>query len=404
MTATTHPVAFDDRRARANVLRLAVAQALSGANAVVIYATGAIVGAQLAPDPVLITAPISLFVVGMALATLPTGYVSRVYGRRTAFMWGTGCGVVAGLIGSYAILAGSFALFCVSTFCAGFYGAVAQSFRFAATDGASPAFRPRALSWVMAGGLFSAIIGPQLVEHTMNLWQPYLFAVSYLGQAAVAAISMVFLLGVDAPKPTASELKGGRPLLEIVLTAKFAIAALCGVVSYMLMNLVMTSAPLAMKMCGLSLTQSNYGIQWHVLGMFGPSFFTGPLIARFGAPRVVATGLLLTVLAVSVDLMGQSVWHFWVGLTLLGIGWNFGFIGASAMIVETHRPEERNKVQSFNDFLVFGTMALGSFSSGKLLTSFGWDVVNYVAFPPILLALGALVFTGLLRGRTVKAA
>ncbi len=362
MTIAATSLNIDDRRVRANVLRLAAAQALSGANSIVVYATGAIIGSQLAPDPVLITFPISLFVVGMAIGTLPTGYVSRLYGRRTAFMWGTSFGIVAGLVGCWAILAGSFALFSASTFLAGFYAAVSQSFRFAATDGASPAFRPRAISWVMAGGLFGGILGPQLVEFTMNFWQPYLFAVSFLGQAGFAAVSLVLLRGINLPKPTANDLKGGRPLLDIVTTPKFMIAALCGVVSYTLMNLVMTSAPLAMKMCGLSLTQSNYGIQWHVLGMFGPSFFTGSLIARFGAPCVVATGLALTTIAAGVDLSGQSVWHFWIGLTLLGFGWNFGFIGASAMIVETHRPEERNKVQSFNDFLVFGTMALGVWS------------------------------------------
>ena len=390
-------------KARANVLRLAVAQALAGANSIVVYATGAIVGSQLAGDPALVTAPISLFVVGMALATLPTGYVSRIYGRRTAFSIGTTLGIAAGLLGALAIVRGSFALFCFSTTLAGAYGAVSQSFRFAATDGASAAFRPKAISWVMAGGLFGGVLGPQLVQQTMDLWQPYLFAVSFLGQAAVAAVSLVLLQGVDLPKPAAGA-PGGRPLMEIVATPKFAIAAFCGAVSYALMNLVMTSAPLAMKLCGLSLTQSNYGIQWHVLAMFGPSFFTGSLIARFGASRIVATGLALTAAAAFIDLSGQTVWHFWAGLVALGIGWNFGFIGASAMIVETHRPEERNRVQSFNDFLVFGVMAAGSFSSGKLLTGFGWDAVNYVTFPPVLLGFAALAYAALvMRGKAAAA-
>ena len=157
-----------------------------------------------------------------------------------------------------------------------------------------------------------------------------------------------------------------------------------------------------MRLCGLSLSDSNLGIQWHVLAMFGPSFFTGGLIARFGAGRIVGVGLLLTSAAAVVDLSGQTVWHFWTGLVLLGLGWNFGFVGASAMVVETHRPEERNKVQSFNDFVIFGTMALGSFSSGKLLTSFGWDAVNWVAFPPISIALAALLGVGLLRARVAS--
>ncbi len=375
---------------RANMVRLAAAQALAGANAVVIYATGAIVGSQLAPDPALVTAPISFFVVGTALGTLPTGYVARRHGRRTAFIIGAAIGVVAGLLGCLAILRGSFSGFCVATTLAGVYAAVAQSFRFAATDGVSAAFRPKAMAWVLAGGLAGGVLGPQLVEHSMNLWQPYLFAVSFLGQAGLAAISLLILLGVNLPLPSAAEAAGGRALRQIATTPKFIIAALCGVVSYALMNLVMTSAPLALKLCGLSLTQSNLGIQWHVLGMYAPSFFTGSLIARFGASRIVAAGLGLTLLAACVDLSGQSVMQFWIGLVLLGVGWNFGFLGASAMIVETHTPQERTRVQSFNDFLVFGTMAVGSFSSGKLLTTYGWDVVNLVTFPPVVAALAAL--------------
>ena len=382
-----------------NIGRLAMAQALGGANANVVYATGAIVGSQLAPDPSLVTFPISLFVVGMASGTLPTGYISRRYGRRAAFLIGTTLGVVAGMIGLAAVLRASFALFCLATFVAGVYSAVVQSFRFAATDGAPPSLRARAISWVMVGGLVGGVIGPQMIQLTMDMWPPYLFAASFVGQSAFALASMAVLASVDLPKPATSELASGRPLLEIVATPKFAIAALCGVVSYALMNLVMTSAPLAMRLCGLSLSDSNLGIQWHVLAMFGPSFFTGGLIARFGAGRIVGVGLLLTCAAAIVDLSGLTVWHFWTGLVLLGLGWNFGFVGASAMVVETHRPEERNKVQSFNDFVIFGTMALGSFSSGKLLTSFGWDAVNWVAFPPIAIALIALLGVGLLRGR-----
>ncbi len=396
---TTNAATGVSASASGNIGRLAIAQALGGANANVVYATGAIVGSQLAPDPSLVTFPISLFVVGMASGTLPTGYISRRHGRRAAFLIGATLGVLAGLIGLLAVLRGSFALFCVATFVAGVYSAVVQSFRFAATDGAPPLQRARAISWVMVGGLVGGVIGPQMIQLTMNLWQPYLFAASFIGQSAFALASMGVLAGVDLRKPAAAELASGRPLLEIVATPKFAIAALCGVVSYALMNLVMTSAPLAMRLCGLSLSDSNLGIQWHVLAMFGPSFFTGGLIARFGAGRIVGVGLLLTSAAAVVDLSGQTVWHFWTGLVLLGLGWNFGFVGASAMVVETHRPEERNKVQSFNDFVIFGTMALGSFSSGKLLTSFGWDAVNWVAFPPISIALAALLGVGLLRAR-----
>ena len=386
-----------DRRARGNVLRLAIGQALAGANASVIFATGAIIGSTLAPEPSLATVPISVFVVGMALGTLPVGWLARTYGRRAAFMAGGGAGALAGLIAAAALLVQSFGLYCVATLCGGFYAAVVLSFRFAAADGASPAFRAKALSWVMAGGVFAGVIGPQLVTWTMDLWSPNLFVVSYLAQAGVALLAVAVLSGVDLPRPVRGEAAGGRPLMEIVRQPRFMVAVLCGVVSYVLMNLVMTSAPLAMHMCGLPLSASNSAIQWHIVAMYGPSFFTGSLILRFGAARVVAAGLALTACAAVVGLLGVTVGHFNAVLVLLGLGWNFGFVGASAMVLESHRPEERTRVQSFNDFLVFGTMAVGSFSSGQLLTALGWGAVVSVVFPPVLLALGVLLLTGRLR-------
>ncbi len=386
-----------DRRARGNVLRLAVAQALAGANASVIFATGAIIGNTLAPDPSWATVPISVFVVGMALGTLPAGWLARTYGRRVAFMAGGGAGMLAGLIAAAALLLQSFPIYCVATLCGGLYAAVVLSFRFAAADGASPAFRAKALSWVMAGGVFAGVIGPQLVTLTMDLWAPNLFVVSYLAQAAVALLAVAVLSGVDLPRPARADAAAGRPLMEIMQQPRFVVAVLCGIVSYVLMNLVMTSAPLAMRLCGLPLSTSNTAIQWHIVAMYGPSFFTGSLIARFGAARVVAAGLLLTACSGAVGLLGITAAHFGVVLVLLGLGWNFGFVGASAMVLDCHRPEERTRVQSFNDFLVFGTMAVGSFSSGQLLTSLGWNAVVSVVFPPVLLALGVLVLTGRLR-------
>ncbi|MGQ0686038.1 MFS transporter, partial [Bradyrhizobium sp.] len=258
MTATDEIA--DDARARGNVWRLAAAQALTGANSAVIFATGSIVGATLAPDVSLATVPLSMYVLGMASGTLPTGWISRAYGRRVAFFIGTACGVLTGALGAVAILRGHFWLFCLATFLGGLYGAVAQSYRFAAADGASAAFRPKAVSWVMAGGVFAGVLGPQLVQWTMDIWPPYLFAFSFVVQAAVALVATVVLAGVDAPKPQAADLHGGRPLLEIARQPRFIAAALCGVVAYPMMNLVMTSAPLAMQMCGLSVSDSNFGI------------------------------------------------------------------------------------------------------------------------------------------------
>lgn len=393
-----------DARVRANVVRLAAAQALTGANSAVIFATGSIVGATLAPDMSLATVPLSMYVVGLAAGTLPTGAISRRFGRRWAFVIGTGLGTLTGLIGSFAILHASFALFCLATFLGGLYGSVAQSYRFAAADGASAAYRPKAVSWVMAGGVFAGVLGPQLVQWTMDIWSPYLFAFSFLVQAAVALIAMGIVAGVDMPKPAPADLHGGRPLLTIVTQPRFIAAALCGVISYPMMNLVMTSAPLAMKMCGLSLSDSNFGIQWHIVAMYGPSFFTGALIARFGAPKIVAAGLLLEAGAAGIGLSGITAMHFWATLVVLGVGWNFSFIGASALVLETHRPQERNKVQAFNDFLVFGMMAIGSFSSGQLLANYGWSAVNMVVFPPVALGLVALSLASWARRRRARLA
>jgi len=377
----------NDARVKANVVRLAAAQALTGANSAVIFATGSIVGASLAPSISLATVPLSMYVLGLAAGTLPTGAISRAYGRRVAFIIGTGCGTATGLLGAFAILHASFWLFCCATFLGGLYGAVSQSYRFAAADGASTAYRPKAVSWVMAGGVFAGVLGPQLVQWTMDIWPPYLFAFSFVVQAAVA---LATLAGVDAPRPSAADLHGGRPLLEIVRQPRFIAAALCGIVAYPMMNLVMTSAPLAMKMCGLSVSDSNFGIQWHIVAMYAPSFFTGALIARFGAPVIVALGLVLEAVAATIGLTGITAPHFWATLMVLGVGWNFGFIGASALVLETHLPQEKNKVQAFNDFLVFGMMAIGSFSSGQLLANYGWDAVNLVVYPPVLLGLVVL--------------
>jgi hypothetical protein len=253
----------------------------------------------------------------------------------------------------------------------------------------------------MVGGVFAGVLGPQLVQWTMNVWPPYLFAFSFAVQAAVALVAMAVVAGVDAPRPAAADLGGGRPLFEIARQPRFVAAVICGVVSYSMMNLVMTSAPLAMKICGLSLSDSNFGIQWHIVAMYGPSFFTGPLIARFGAPLIAAIGLALEATAATIGLSGVTAMHFWVVLVVLGVGWNFGFIGASALVLETHRPQERNKIQAFNDFLVFGVMALGSFSSGQLLANYGWSAVNLVVFPPVLVGLMVLGLAAFARRRAL---
>jgi predicted MFS family arabinose efflux permease len=242
----------------------------------------------------------------------------------------------------------------------------------------------------MAGGVAAGVVGPQLVNYTMNMWPPYMFAATFLAQGAVAAVSALILLGVRLPMPTAAEVAGGRPLAVIARQPRFVAAAITGAVTYMLMNFLMTAAPLAMHMCGHSQESANQGIQWHVIAMYGPSFFTGSLIKRFGAGRVATVGLLLTGLSAAVGLAGIDVAHFWATLILLGLGWNFGFLGASAMVLECHRPEEKTRVQSLNDFIVFGLMAVGSFLSGGLLSTYGWTTVLWVSFIPLALAVLSL--------------
>lgn len=391
-TASTDdfPAVLPERDQRGNIWRLAVAQALAGANSTVFYATGAIVGNVLAPTPVLATLPISIFVVGMAGCTFPAGMLARKYGRRTAFMAGTGTGVLTGVLAMLAVITGWFWLFCVATFFGGGYAAVVLSFRFAAADGVAPHRKARALSLVMAGGVVAGVIGSQLVTWTMNLWPPHMFAATYFMQAVVAAVSAFVLFGVRLPMPSEAEKAGGRPLATIARHPRFVAAVICGAVSYLLMNFLMTAAPLAMHLCGHSQASSNLGLQWHVIAMYGPSFFTGRLITRFGAGRVAAAGLLLTGLSAIVGLNGIDIAHFWGTLILLGLGWNFGFLGASALVLECHRPEEKTKVQSLNDLIVFGLMAVGSFSSGGLLAVYGWDVVLWVSLAPLVIAAVAM--------------
>jgi predicted MFS family arabinose efflux permease len=392
MSAIAEPLphVFDDRLAKRNAMVLAVAQALAGGNNTVIVSTSSIIGAVLAPDKGLATLPITCMVLGMWAGTLPIGWLARHYGRRFALQTGSLFGIASGLISYSAVMSGSFWILLLGTFCGGLYAAAHQSYRFAAADTASDAFRPKAVSWVLAGGVFAALIGPQLVIFTKDMLSPHLFAASFLGQSACAVLAAVVLMFVKVPPLAEKRASQGRPLAEIVRVPRFIVAVACGVASYGLMNMVMTSAPLAMVGCGHSVTDAALGIQWHVLAMYGPSFFTGTLISRFGVARITALGLAFIGVASVIGISGTTVPHFWAGLVFLGLGWNFAFIGATTMVTQCHRPEERNKVQSFNDFLIFGCMAVSSFSSGQMLAYLSWQAINEVAFPIIIVA-GALL-------------
>jgi MFS family permease len=377
----------DDRLAKHNTLVLAVAQALAGGNAGVIVTTGGIAGAILAPDPALATLPISVMVVGMWAGTLPVGVLAKAFGRRFALQTGSVFGILSGIASCLAMLRGSFPLLLMGTLCGGLYAAAHQSYRFAAADTASAHFRAKAVSWVLAGGIFAGVIGPQLVILTKDAWPAYLFAGTYLAQSACALLAAVALAFLKIPKLSAARsFAAGRPLSEIVLKPRFIVAATCGLASYAMMNLLMTSAPLAMVMCNHSIGEAALGIQWHVIGMYAPSFFTGALILRFGLRSMMAAGLVLIAAAAAIGYAGTGLWNFWLSLVVLGVGWNFAFIGATTLVTECHGPEERNKVQAVNDFLIFGSMAVASLSSGALLARYGWTTVTELVFPVVIAA------------------
>ncbi|EJZ19462.1 MFS transporter [Rhizobium sp. Pop5] len=381
--------------AKRNSWILTVAQAFGGANAPVVVSLGGLVGQQLSPDPDFITLPVSLLNLGLALGTLPAAYVMRRFGRRAGYLLGTVIGMVSGMIAAAGIVLGSFIIFCLGTCLAGFYSSYVQSYRFAATDNASGAESQKAIARVMIGGLAAAIIGPQLVIWTRDAVPGTPFAGSFVSQAALAALAfpILFLLRRSSPQKAVGR-KGAaeRPLFQILTSPRYLLAIATGVVSYGLMTFVMTASPIAMVGHGHSIDQAALGIQWHILAMYGPSFVTGRLMVHFGKERVAAVGLLLIGGSAAVALSGFDIAHFWISLVLLGIGWNFGFIGATAMVADCHTPAERGKVQGANDFLVFGTVACASFSSGSLLHSSGWETINWFVLPAVALVLVPLVW------------
>ncbi|HEV2557249.1 MAG TPA: MFS transporter [Microvirga sp.] len=389
----------DDATAKHNARVLAVATALGGASPPIIVSLGGLVGQTLSPDKTLATLPVSLLQLGLATGTIPAALIMRRLGRRNAYMVGALIGILAGSVAAQGIASAAFAVFCLGTFLAGWWGSFVQSYRFAAIDTASEAFKARAISWVMIGGLAAGFVGPQTVIWTRDLVAGIPFAGSFFGQAVLALLTIpVVALMRPGSVAEARGGGGGRPLPEIMRQPRFVVAVVTGLVSYGLMSFLMTAAPVAMVGCGHAVGEAALGIQWHILAMFGPSFFTGRLIARYGKERVTAAGLALIAVAAAVGLSGITVAHFWIGLILLGIGWNFGFIGATALVTDCYRPEERAKVQAANDFLVFGSVAVASFASGKLLTTGGWETVNWLVFPPVALALALLAWHG--RSRT----
>ena len=383
---------FDDITARRNAIVLAFAQALAGANASVVFTTGALIGLALGPSPAWATVPTTTFVIGTALTTLPAAALMRRFGRRAAYQIGAGLGIVAGLLAALAIVNGSFGLFMVATAMCGMYQAFVMGYRFGATDQASPAFRPKAISWVLLGGVAAAFIGPQLVIFTQDLSPPFTFMLSYVGQAVVAALAIgVLMMFRNSPVVSPDSHAPARPMREILKSKRLVVAITCGAIAQAMMNLIMTAAPLAMIGCFHSTTDAALAIQWHIVGMFLPGLFTGNLIARFGVYRIMVLGLIMLALCGVTGLAGITIAHFNTALILLGVGWNFAFVGASSLVAMDQLPQERNKIQGFNDLVIFSVTAVASLSSGKIIAYFGWGTLNVTLFP-LLLATGCMIW------------
>jgi MFS family permease len=370
-----------------NVAVLAVAQALVLSAAVLAMTLGALVGGELAPDRSLATLPIAAIVVGTVVTTIPAALLMRRVGRRAGFLTGASFGVASGLLSAYAVHAGAFLLFVAAHFLLGVYQGIANYYRFAAGEAAAPDFRSRAISWVIAGGVVAAVLGAQLAYWPRDLW-PTQFLGSYLAQAALAVAALLVLSQLRMPAPAAAAASAPRRSgIELARQPVFLVAMGGAAVSYAVMLLVMTATPVAMVGHGHGVGDAVQVIQWHVVGMFAPSFFTGALIARFGAPRVMAGGFALLAGHVLFALTGTGLPHYYSGLVLLGVGWNFAFVGGTALLTTAYREGEQARAQAINDFVVFGTVAAASLSSGWLYHQFGWQTVNLVALPFLACAL-----------------
>lgn len=399
MTAAPLPSPADDSRAKRNVAVLVAAQALLGAQMPMIFTIGGLAGQSLASNVCLATLPISLIVLGSMLTATPISAIMQKWGRRAGFLIGSAGGAAGGLVGAYGLYLGSFPIFLLGSFLTGIYMSAQGFYRFAAADTASEAFRPKAISYVMAGGLVSAVIGPQLVKATSQAFVVP-FMGTYLAVIAVNVIGSLLFFFIDIPKPEApaADAPKGRTRWELITTPRIAVAVICAMVSYALMNLVMTSTPLAVVGCGYTEGDAADIVTSHVLAMFAPSFFTGHLIARFGVEKIVATGLIILAGAGAVALQGVEIENFFIALVLLGLGWNFGFIGATTMLAGAHEPSERGRMQGLNDLLVFGGVTLASLASGGLMNCSGgspvegWTAVNLAMGPFLVLAGGALIW------------
>lgn len=397
MSAVSVPGLEDQlNEAKRNVFLLMAAQAVMGSAAPLSFSVGALAGYQLlGSDKSLATAPLTGFNIGVAVGAIAVAFAARFLGRKTGFILGALLCSIGGGVAALALFRSEFWLFAIGLLLIGISGGFTQKIRFAAADASPSFYKPKAISWILAGGVISAIVGPQLAIFGKNLLEPVIFAGAFIALIPLGLIAVAILSFLKLPelRSAAATAQPARPLKDIVTTHRFVTGMICGIGSYALMTFMMIGAPLAMVIgCGFPSELATLGIQWHVLAMFAPSFFTGMLISRFGAEKVVAAGLFVLMACAVVAHMGVELWNFWAALVLLGMGWNFGFIGATAIISSSYRPHEADKVQGFHDIVLFGTVALSSFASGQVFTTWGWSVMNLVIWPVTGTCLALILF------------
>jgi MFS family permease len=386
------------------LLLLALCQGFFLTNNVTFAAINGLVGLRLAPEAWMATLPITAYVTGGALFAGLVARHQRAWGRRRAFQVGLGVAIATTALCAWAALNAHFGWLIVGAMLAGYYNANAGLYRFAATELVAPAFKEKAISWVLAGGIIGAVAGPNLARLTRNVL-PGEFAGAYAALALVALASLAtisFIRFPPLPLPTAAA--PGRPLREIVAQPVFIVAVVACALGYGVMNLLMAATPIAMAMCSHPFENTALVLEWHVLGMFVPSFFTGALIKRFGALRVMAIGVVLNALCIAVALSGVELERFLVALFALGVGWNFLFIGGTSLVTAAYRPEEKTKVQAAMDTTVFSTMTITSFSSGALVTTQGWTWLNLGSIVPVAICAAALLWFAATRRRAALAA
>jgi len=381
-----------------HLLLLAVCQALFLTNNVTFIAINGLVGLKLAPLGWMATLPVMGYVVGGALATAPVARLQARLGRKRSFQIGLLIAALSAAVGALAVMTANFWLLVGATVAAGFYSANASLYRFAGPELVAPAFKEKALSLVMAGGVAGAFIGPNLASATRS-WLPVEFAGAYVALIGVALLGLVVLSFIRFPahQPPLPGAPAGRPLAEIARQPTFVVAVAAGALGYGVMNLLMAATPLAMQQCGLPFDDAALVLEWHVLGMFVPAFFTGHLIKRFGALPIMGIGALLNFACVAVALSGVELTQFLVALFVLGVGWNFLYTGGSTLLTSTYRPEEKTRAQGAMDFCVFSTMALTSFAPGAVVPTQGWMWLNLGSLLPITLVSGALLWLALLQ-------